>query len=246
MAHFLRNGAIWQFVWGLVIYSGIAQGQRLQSRLKARELAATRAELQALRAQLDPHFLFNTLHSLTQLAREDPRATQDALERFGELLRYVLSAGRNAQSLVALEEEIGFVRNYLALERLRLGDRLRVVEKIDAEALEIAVPPLLLQPLVENAVRHGLAPRRDGGTLRLSVELAPDVGGDRLDIEVADDGNGADAAAWCTSTGLGLQATRRQLAANFGRAGRFDVQTQPGRGFAVRLTLPAQVARGFV
>ena len=237
MLAFIREGAIWQFVWGLVIYGVLAQAARVHSRLKERELAATNAELQALRAQLNPHFLFNTLHSLTQLAREDPVATQDALERFGELMRYVLKAGRDATAEVSLEDEIGFVRNYLAVERLRLGDRLHVTEDIDVEALELAVPPLLLQPLVENAVRHGIAPRREGGT----VQLKANVDDGLLVIEVVDDGNGAEPDAWRRAEGLGIKAVSRQLGARFPNAGRLDIKTAPHRGFTVRLTIPARL-----
>jgi signal transduction histidine kinase len=237
---FLRTDAVWQFLYGFVVYALIAtaaQAVRARRQLRERELAAASAELQALRAQLDPHFLFNTLHSLTQLAREDPGATQDALERFGELMRYVLYAGRDASTDVALEDELTFVRHYLALERLRLGDRLRVVEDIDPDALELAVPPLLLQPLTENAVRHGLSPRRAGGTIRLSAR----VHDDRLAIEVADDGNGAEPDAWRESSRLGLKVVRRQIEARFPGSGRFDVRTEPGAGFCVRLDLPARI-----
>ncbi len=201
MLPFIREGAVWQFAWGLIIYGVLAEGARAQGRLKERELAAASAELQALRAQLDPHFLFNTLHSLTQLAREDPAATEDALERFGELMRYVLNAGRDANADVSLEEEMCFVRNYLVVERLRLGDRLRVHEDIDPEALEFAVPPLLLQPLVENAVRHGLAPRRDGGTIQLKARAEESL----LVIEVGDDGNGALPDAWRRGGRIGAE-----------------------------------------
>ncbi|HKA43199.1 MAG TPA: histidine kinase [Burkholderiales bacterium] len=235
---FLRGGGIWQFVWGLVIYSALALTARIQQQLKERELAAAGAELQALRAQLDPHLLFNTLHSLTQLAREDPAATQIALERFGGLMRYVLNAGRDGMADVLLGNEIEFVRDYLAVERLRLGERLRVEEKIDADALEVAVPPLLLQPLVENAVRHGLAPRRDGGTIRLEAYIA----GNRLAIEVGDDGNGAEPDILRRSTGLGLQAVRRQVSARFPGEGEFEVLTRPGAGFAVRIRIPARIS----
>jgi LytS/YehU family sensor histidine kinase len=205
--------------------------------LKEQELAAAGAELQALRAQLNPHFLFNTLHSLTQLAREDPIATQQALERFGGLMRYVLSAGRDAAADVPLEDEISFVRDYLAVERLRLGERLRVEEDIEPDSLELAVPPLLLQPLVENAVRHGLAPLRDGGTIRLTAHIT----GTLLAIEVADDGNGAEPDAWRRSPGLGLQAVRRQVYARFPEDGEFEVVTRPGTGFTARVRIPARI-----
>jgi LytS/YehU family sensor histidine kinase len=230
-------GALWQFVWGLVIYGGLAQAARAQQRLRAQEVATAGAELQALRAQLNPHFLFNTLHALTQLVREDPIATQDALERFGALMRYVLDAGRRAIEDVPLQDEIGFVRNYLALERLRLGDRLRVFEDLDPDALELAVPPLLLQPLVENAVRHGLAPRSDGGTIRLTARARDGV----LAIEVSDDGGGGEPDAWRRSSGLGLKSVRRQLEARFPRGSHLEIVTTPSAGFAVRLRMPARL-----
>jgi hypothetical protein len=240
MAAYLRQGAVWQFVWGIVIYGAIAVAAQIHKRLREQELAAASAELQALRAQLNPHFLFNTLHSLTQLAREDPVATQDALERFGGLMRYVLTAGREASAEVPLEEELGFVRDYLAVERLRLGDRLRVIEDIEPDALELAVPPLLLQPLVENAVRHGLAPRRDGGTVRVTARVTGAV----LAIEVADDGHGGEPNAWRSSAGLGLQVVRRQVGARFLDAGRFEVMTRPGAGFIVKIAIPARIPAG--
>jgi signal transduction histidine kinase len=237
---FLRSGALWQLFGGLVVYAAIAAGARssvVRSRLKEQELALARLELQALRARLDPHFLFNTLHSLTQLAAEDPGATQDALERFGELMRYVLTAGKEAGIDATLEEELHFVRHYLALERLRLGDRLQVAEEIDPDALELAVPPLLLQPLVENAVRHGLAPRRAGGTIRLGARLNQN----RLIVTVSDNGNGMASGAWHSADGLGLKAVRRQLEARFPGANAFRVHTRPGAGFAVSIGLPARL-----
>jgi signal transduction histidine kinase len=235
MLAFVRGGAIWQFAWGLILYGALAQAARAQGRLQEQQLAAANAELQALRAQLNPHFLFNTLHSLTQLAREDPIATQDALERFGELMRYVLSAGRDASTDVALEDELEFVRNYLALEHLRFGDRLKIVEDLDSEALECAIPPLLLQPLVENAVRHGLAPRSAGGTIRLAAHVHNAV----LGIEIADDGNGAEPDSWQHVSGLGLKGVCRQLRARFRERGELEVITAPRAGFSVQLRMPA-------
>jgi sensor histidine kinase YesM len=154
-------------------------------------------------------------------------------------MRYVLNAGRDASTEVALEDELNFVRSYLALERLRLGERLQVVEEIDADALELAVPPLLLQPIVENAVRHGLSPRRDGGTIRLAARTEDDW----LKIEIADDGAGAEPDEWRRAEGLGLKAVARQLRAWFRDAAELDVTTRPQKGFAIRLTLPARVPR---
>jgi len=239
---FLKQGAAWQFVWGVIIYAVLVQAALARERLKEKELAAAGAELQALRSQLDPHFLFNTLHSLTQLVREDPVATQDALERFGDLMRYVLNSSREVDAEVALEDEIAFVRNYLELERLRLGERLRTLESIEPDALELAVPPLLLQPLVENAIRHGIAPRRDGGTLRITVRMRDD----RLLLQVADSGNGCSPGAWSSARGLGLQAVQRQLQARFHGAARCEIESRPGAGFIVDLVLPVRLPRRVV
>jgi hypothetical protein len=234
---FLGDGAVWQFTWGLVIYLAIVQAAHLRARLREREMATAAAELQALRAQLNPHFLFNTLHSLAQLAREDAVATQDALEKFGELMRYVLDAGRRPASGIALEEEMSFIRRYLALESLRLGERLRVMEEIHPDALDFEVPPLLLQPLVENAVRHGIAPRRKGGTVRITAQLS----GSSLRIGVADDGEGSSPDAWRRSTGMGLKSVSRQLQACFGSAAELEVVTQPNAGFSATIRIPARM-----
>jgi signal transduction histidine kinase len=234
MAAFVHGGAVWQFVWGILIYAGLAVLARAHIRARERALAAANAELHALRAQLNPHFLFNTLHSLAQLAREDSAATQRALEQFGELMCYVLAASRVETAEVPLEEELRFVRNYLAVEALRLGERLRVVENIDADALEMAVPPLVLQPLVENAVRHGLSQRRQGGTIRLSARLAEST----LALEVADDGAGAEPDAWRRAPGFGLKAVARQLEASYPAGARLHISTRPHEGFMVQVEIP--------
>lgn len=241
-AAFWTNGAPFQFIGGLMVYGmifGVAQALRASARLRERELAGARADLQALRARLDPHFLFNTLHSLTTLVRSDPSAAEDALERFGDLMRYVLETNRNGtEEDVALADELGFIHNYLALERLRLGDRLRLDENVEPDALEYAIPALLLQPLVENAIRHGIAPQRHGGTLHIMAHLE----GDRLKLEVADDGTGSESGQWQHSAGLGLQVVQRRLAARFPGEHQCDVVTHPGAGFVVRLRIPAHPA----
>jgi sensor histidine kinase YesM len=231
-----NQGLAWIVVWGIAIYAALAQFARAQLNLREREAAMKRSELVALRSQLDPHFLFNTLHSLTQLAREDPVATEEALERFGNLMRYVLSAGRDVSSDITLEEEVAFVDDYLALEKLRLGERLRVSRTIDPDALELGVPPLLLQPLVENAVRHGIAPRREGGAIRLSARTRDA----QLQLEVSDDGPGVEQDAWRRSSGLGLRAVERQLRARYGDEAMLEVETSPGKGFIARITMPGR------
>jgi len=239
---FLTMWAPWQMLDGLLLYAatvGIAQTIWTRQRLAQQKLATTRAELHALRARLSPHFLFNSLNSMIQLAEEDPAATQAALLRLAELLRHVTRGGSDDPGEVVLAQELAFVRNYLALEGLRLGERLRIVEAIDSDTLDLSVPSFLLQPLVENAVQHGIALRRHGGTLRLSAALAEG----RLKIEVHDDGMGCVADAWQGRQGLGLDIVRRQLEVRFPRQSEMSVESAPGAGFTVRIVLPATLGR---
>ena len=249
---FMREAFGWQLLYGIALYGlvvGISYAVQASRRLRDEENRAARAEalrvdaeLRALRAQLNPHFLFNALHSITGLVRVDPVGGERALEQFGTLLRYVLDVNRERSEEVTLEAELGFVRTYLALERLRLGERLRVVEEIEPDALECLVLAFSLQPLVENAVRHGIAPRAGQGTLRLSATLADDD----LVLEVADDGAGAEASRVAEAKGLGLAAVKQRLETRWGTTARMEVVTAPRNGFLVRLRMPAttQLMRG--
>jgi hypothetical protein len=242
---FMREALGWQVLYGIALYGlivGISYALQSARRLRDEERRGARAEalridaeLRALRAQLNPHFLFNTLHSITALVRIDPADGERALEHFGALLRYVLDVNRERSEEVPLEEELGFVRTYLALERLRLGDRLQVKEEIDPDALECLVLGFSLQPLVENAIRHGIAPRSGPGTLRISANLD----GEQLVLEVADDGSGADGAAVAEAAGVGLSAVRQRLETRWGPQARLEIVTAPRNGFLVRLVLPA-------
>lgn len=234
---FLRNGAAWQFIGGLVLYAAVAAAAEAavaQVRLHEREAAAAAAELQALRGQLDPHFLFNTLHSLSQLVREDPAVAEDAIERFGGLMRRVIDANRDGQAdSIPLEQELEFLHDYIALERIRLGTRLRVDEAIEDEALDCVIPPFLLEPLVENAIRHGIATRAAGGTLRLRGDVAEGL----LRLEVSNEGEEIPQQSSGSSTGLGLQLVRRQLMLV---GGEMRIATAFGQGFSVNLSLPVR------
>jgi signal transduction histidine kinase len=246
MEQFLRNAIGWQVLSGLTVYAvvaGIASAAANARLLRQQEAAAARsdalrvrAELQALRAQLDPHFLFNTLHSLMALIRTDQRAAESALERLGDLLRYVLDVNRDALDEVPLGDEWAFVRNYLALEQHRLGARLRVVDGLDPDSLDCLVPAFTLQPLVENAIRHGIAPQPQGGTLTVSSRLD----GDALSLEVRDDGAGGELGVVTRASGVGVRAVRQRLEARYGTSARIQIETSPGAGFTARLTLPAR------
>lgn len=274
---------VWASVsWFLFWYGAVAAGTyalAAHARLRAQERAATQAQIVALRAQLNPHFLFNTLHSVAGLAREDPGAVEDVLERLGALLRYVLRAAtggagglatraaaattwahdripaeahntraRDTQAratqapvadaepdLVTVADELAFVRDYLAIEQLRLGPRLRVAEGVDDAVLDRRLPPLLLQPLVENAVRHAVAPRRAGAM----VTIQGWRDGARCVLEVADDGPGMSPTRTTRPSGVGLAAVRGQLAAHYGPAAALTVHTAPDAGFRVRVEFPA-------
>ncbi|MEM7048344.1 MAG: histidine kinase [Acidobacteriota bacterium] len=206
--------------------------EEAQRSARARELAA-RSELSALRSRLDPHFLFNTLHSLLALVRSDPTAAEEALERFGDLLRYVLATRSPEAEEVRLAEEKDFLGDYLELERLRLGDRLRVDEHFETAALGCRLPAFTLQPLVENAVRYAVAARSEGGRIEIRADLADSC----LRLEVRDDGPGARPEA-VADGGLGIALVRDRLQALHGDAAGLEVETEPGAGFLVRIWLP--------
>jgi signal transduction histidine kinase len=245
-AMYMQWGMWWQFVTGLLLGAAVVGGvvvlhnaRRLreqEARTARAEALRARAELAALRAQLQPHFLFNTLHSISAVLRSDPHGAEQALEHLGAMLRYALGVARDDREEVTLSDELNFVRAYLSIEQLRLGDRLRVVEHVDPEALECAVLAVTLQPLVENAVRHGIATNPRGGTVRITATVAEES----LHIAVADDGVGASDAehALRATGGVGIRSVRQRLSARYGAAATLRIETSPGRGFRASITLP--------
>jgi len=243
--NFRREGSFQGgFFTGLLIYvtiAGIVYAVQTTERLRAEEARATRAEslrtraeLEALRAQLNPHFLFNTLHSLMALVRHDPLAAEDALERLASLLRHTLMTMKDAEDVV-LSEELDFIESYLALERLRLGDRLRFEKKIQPESLGCYLPPFTLQPLIENSIRHAIAIQPRGGLLQIRTERRNGI----LCLEVSDDGPGANLKDVEASNGIGVRTVRQRLLTRYGDQASFRLQTQPGKGFSVRMEIPA-------
>jgi hypothetical protein len=231
------------FFTGLLIYvtiAGIVYAVQTTERLRIEEARATRAEnlrtraeLEALRAQLNPHFLFNTLHSLMALVRHDPIAAEDALEKLALLLRHTLMTAKDTEDVV-LSEELDFVDNYLELERLRLGDRLRIERNIDADTLTCRLPPFTLQPLIENSIRHAIAIQPRGGLIQLKTERCNGI----LRLEVLDDGPGADLHRVEASNGVGVRTVRQRLMTRYGDRASFRLETQPGKGFSVRMEIP--------
>ncbi|MBL0938901.1 MAG: histidine kinase [Gemmatimonadaceae bacterium] len=232
----------WQMLNGVIVYALLVawtwtrlSTQRVASLDRARleaEALRVQAELDALRGRLNPHFLFNTLHSITALARQDSARTEEALTTLADLLRYVLDPVRGGREHVRLGDELTLVERYLALERLRFGSRLQVSWQVDDETLEATVPSLVLQPLVENAVKHAVAPRASGGTVQVRTEFS----GDTLVVEVTDDGDTAGHDS--SGTGIGLPSLRQRLALLYGDRASLVTRHLP-TGFQVALRLPA-------
>jgi hypothetical protein len=252
----LQRMILWQAMWGVFVYVALMLG--FGGALHARranavalgaaraEAALVRAELAAISGKLNPHFLFNTLNSLLMLTRRDPAAAEQSLLRFSRMMRYVLgssggsSGGSSSAERVTLQEELDFVRDYLELESLRLGPRLKVEWQIDPSTVHDAIPPLTLQPLVENSVLHGIAPQVQGGTVRIHAERVATP--DALLLRVDDDGAGCDwpppIAAKAKAGGVGLSALRRRFELDFGGHARLSITSAPGAGFQVRILIP--------
>ena len=202
-----------------------AEKRAFEARILARE-----AELQALRAQVDPHFLFNSLNSIAALVGSEPKSARRMCARLAAFLRRTMQLG--AEHRIPLADELALADDYLSVEKIRFGDRLRVEREIDAGVKRLRVPPLVLQPLVENAVRHGIAQLVDGGKVRLRAELR----GDRLRLEVSND---CDPERRAKPGGVGLDNVERRLRAAWGDEARLEVEDS-GTEFQVRLTMPAR------
>ncbi len=210
----------------------------LQSRERQlTELAAT-AQLAALRAQINPHFLFNSLNSIAQLIHTDPDKAEACVERLAEIFRYILR--RAEKEFVPLGEELQMTDAYLEIERARFGDRLRVEKRIDPRCLQQLVPNLVLQPLVENAVKHGLSLKIGPGTVSIEALVADGV----LTITVGDDGVGMPRAALASvyERGVGLSNLRDRVARLYGIDYLPEITSTPDAGTRVRLRLPARAA----
>lgn len=220
-----------------------AYHRRAQEREKeAIALAAglSKAKLDALRLQLQPHFLFNALNAISTLVHRDPNAADELIGDLSELLRLSLQTSEHE---VPLSRELELLDCYLAIEQARLGNRLRIVREIEPRALGVLVPTFVLQPLAENAIRHGIEPRRAPGTLTVRADLV----GDQVRLVVADDGVGLrpdDQPAG--RRGIGLANTEERLRALHGDAAHLDIVAPEGGGVQVRIVLPrrAPVAEG--
>jgi sensor histidine kinase YesM len=237
---YLAIVALLSIIFGLaaIAYENVsARLEATAARLAEKEVAEqtllrlkTEAELEALRARVNPHFLFNTLNSIASLIPEDPARAEEMVQRLSNLFHYVLSASES--TVVSLEEELRFTGEYLAIEKVRLGERLEYGIESDPSLAGAAIPGMLLQPLVENAVAYGIAPRSDGG--RVDVRCTRE--GERCTITVADTGKGFDERS--TEEGFGISGVRRRLELNYPGDHSFDIASDGG--VVVRIDIPVR------
>jgi sensor histidine kinase YesM len=224
--------------WGVV---AVSQALTYFRRYKEREVLLAEARLQSLRTQLHPHFLFNTLNAIAELIYEDASRAERTITQLSDLLRVALRRGPEQE--VTLKEELDFLRNYVEIQQTLLQERLVVRWRVADEALDALVPNMILQPLVENAIRHGIGPRREGG----SIEIAASREGDGLRLRVEDDGLGADPASLVGGGGgLGLSNTRARLRHLYGDAHEFELSGRRtgGGGLVASLVIPFREGRG--
>lgn len=214
-------------------YRRMHEGERRKSQL---EMQLTMARLEALKGQLQPHFLFNTLHSISALMLTDVPAADRMMTLLSDLLRMSLTG---ESQMTTLKEELEFINLYLAIEKIRFEDRLRLANDIAPDTLQLEVPRLILQPLVENAVRHAVSKRRDGAEIRVTAERL----GDDLVIQVLDTGPGlAPKGAEAAGTGIGLRTTCERLDTLYGADQMLSIESRAEGGVGVRLRIPARLA----
>ena len=219
-------------IYSFKFYRELKEKETATHRLKA---LATEAQLRAVKAQINPHFLFNTLNSVAELIYEDPKKAEACIIQLSNLYRKVLSL--SDRMFIALSEEIELVEDMLTLEKVRFGDRLTYRISCPESIRERRIPALLIEPLVENVIKHGLADSEKA--IHIDVEIDEKV--HRLHIEVRDNGQGFDAGK--SDLGFGLFSVQERLRQLFGEDHSFDVRSAEGEGTRVSIDLPTEVRR---
>ena len=229
-------------VWLYGLFAGVSYAVQTRNRLGEKETLAMRAEalatvarLDAIRARLNPHFLFNALHTLAALVKFRPTVAESAIERLGDMLRYTLK--EDGRELVEFSEEYEFTRQYIEFEQLRYEDRLKVDLQIDPESFHFDIPPFSIQALAENAVRHAISVRPEGG----SIWIRCTCNDGHLSINVRDDGPGG-ARETGPSHQFGLRSLRERLSAAYGDKADLRLHSGP-EGFEASLVVPSNGGR---
>ena len=242
------------WVWGAIYAASVTaigielkvfNSVRIQIKLEEQERLLLHARMEALQNQINPHFLFNTLNSISSLVRFDPDTAREVISKLATILRRLLNS---TDSFVPLREEVEFIDNYLDIEVVRFGkDKLRVVKELAPDSLDVMVPSMLLQPLLENSIKHGLASKVEGGSIHLRSRLS----GSGLIIEVEDDGVGIGAtqstdAGSTRGAGIGITNISERLQVLYGDAARMTIDSHEGKGTLVRIRLPLLQTAGAV
>jgi len=212
----------------------IWNNNRIQLKLKEQEASLLSARMEALTSQINPHFLFNTLNTIGSLTRVEPEAARSLLVKLSNILRRLL---RKHENFVPLRDELRFIDDYLDIEMTRFGpEKLRFQKEIDDSTLDAMVPSMLLQPMVENSIRHGLAPRLEGGEIRLRTARM----NGRVVIDLEDNGIGipADRIPEIYSSGIGISNVNERLKVLYGQDFALKIDSEPGRGTSIRIELP--------
>ncbi|WP_158787671.1 sensor histidine kinase [Granulicella sp. L46] len=213
---------------------------RIEHKLEEQSRLLLEARLDALQRQINPHFLFNTLNSIASLIRSKPDLAREMIVKLSHILRVLL---RDRDAFVPLSEELDFTDDYLDIEVVRFGEKLHVVKEISPDTLDIIVPSMLLQPLIENSIKHGLEPRISGGTITLRSR----VDNGRLLLEIEDDGVGIEPGGPITApdsgivregSGIGMRNVRERIQVLYGDEAHVDIVSRPGRGTRVSLRMP--------
>jgi two-component system LytT family sensor kinase len=216
---------------------------RIQIKLEEQERLLLNARMEALQNQINPHFLFNTLNSVSSLVRFDPDTAREMIIKLASILRRLLNS---SDAFVPLRDELEFIDNYLDIEVVRFGrDKLRVVKELEAASLDIMVPSMLLQPLVENSIKHGLSSKIDGGSIFLRSRMEAD----KVIIEVEDNGVGmgpANLAERPGGTGIGMANVAERLKVLYSDAARMTIDSDQGKGTLVRIFLPVLESEGAI
>ena len=213
---------------------------RIEHKLEEQSRLLLEARLDALQRQINPHFLFNTLNSIASLVRSQPDLAREMIVKLSNILRVLL---RDREAFVPLGEELAFTDDYLDIEVVRFGEKLCVIKEIALETLDIVVPSMLLQPLIENSIKHGLEPRISGGTITLRSRIVDN----RLLLEIEDDGVGIEPGAATSApvsglaregSGIGMRNVRERMQVLYGDEAHVEMVSRPGRGTKVRLLMP--------
>lgn len=225
-------------VMAVAIALKVLNNVRIEMKLEQQERLLLQSRMEALQSQINPHFLFNTLNSVSSLVRRDPDSAREMIVKLSNILRRLL---RKGESFAPLREEVEFLDDYLDIEVVRFGrDKLKIHKELDPNSLEHLVPSMILQPLVENALKHGLAEKVEGGNIFLRSRAADS----RIVIEVEDDGVGMPVSGTSNSsgTGIGMVNVTERLKVVYGDAALINIESQPGQGTLVRLELPVLLA----